>query len=278
MAALASYFSVVRMSHGQRISAYNQMRPIAERQDFFLAVRQVDKAKAHDIGLGALEARWAAQQAGGLYPPELQVTDGLSDNTLTGVREVAMGHIRGLPPGARLRTRVEEFLENIFPGGVGATTSLPYVDQVAAMEIIVAKLQGEHKDMVEELGLHNKVRYLAELTIAYRRLVDAGVQPVSFAEVRATRDRGHELELELIAIIMGTYHDSENPDHVRKREELLAPLRKQIDITHAQIRTRRYGRMPDSPELPEEDIEDQALMLAELDAMDEPALDAPAES
>jgi hypothetical protein len=274
MVALSSYFSVVRTSPGQRISAYNQMRPIAERQGLLPLVRHVDRARVHDIDLRQLEARWAAQQKGeGLYPPELQVTDVLSDHTLTGIRDVAMGQIRGLPPGAPLRSKVELFLDDVFPGGVIATTSLRYVDQILAMEVIVTKLEGEHKDMVEELGLQ-KVRYLAELTAAYRRDVAAGNKPLEFAEVRARRDRGHELLLEVIALATGTYYDGDNPDHIRKREELLAPIRKQLDITHAHLRARRGNRPPETTDL----AEDEAMLaaLATLDALDDGSLHDPA--
>jgi hypothetical protein len=51
---------------------------------------------------------------------------------------------------------------------------------------------------------------------------------------------------------------------VRKREELLAPIRKQLDITHARLRARRGNRAPEPMELDEDEA-----TLAALETMDD---------
>lgn len=250
MAAYSSYFSMVQFSAGQRISTYNQVRPVAEEQGFAALVRHVDRARAHDIHTQRLDSLWVAQQSRGLYPPELQETDDASDQTLTGIRDVAVGHVRGLPENHPLHGRVEHFLGDVFPGGVSATTSLPYVDQVAVMESILAKLQGEHRALVQELGLLPKVGYLGELTRAYRTYVDAGIKPLTFPVVRAARERGHGYLLQTVAIILGTHHDHDNAEHVRKREELMAPIDKMVAVIRSVARARRNGAP--LPEMPDE--------------------------
>jgi hypothetical protein len=266
MAVYSSYFSMVQFSAGQRISTYNQMRPLAEGQGLARLVRHMDRARAHDIHTHRLDSLWVVQQTRGLYPPELQGTDDASDHTLTGIRDVALGHIRGLPADDPLRGQVEHFLADVFPGGVGATTSLPYVDQVAAMEMIVARLQGEHWPLAQELGLQRKVRQLGELTIAYRDYVDAGVQPLAFSEVRAARERGHGYLLETVAIILGTYHDSDDAEHVRKRDALMAPIDKMAAVIRAMARARRNGSP--LPELPD-DLDDMSPGDDHSDAIDQ---------
>lgn len=260
MVVYSPYISMVRFSAGQRISTYNQVRPIAEAQELTTLVHHVDRSKTHDFHTQRLDSLWVVQQTRGLYPPELQATDDAADHTLTGIRDVAAGHVRGLPADDPFRAQVHRFLDDVFPGGVGATTSLPYVDQAAAMEMILDKLHGEHWPLAQDLGLARKVRYLQKLTVEYRGYVDAGAKPLTFAEVRAARERGHEYLLQAVAIILGTYHDHDDPEHVRKRNELMAPIDKMASIVRAVARARRNGTP--LPELPPE----IAAELAEHDS------------
>jgi hypothetical protein len=265
MAVYSSYFSMVQFTSGQRISTYNQVRPIAEEQGFARLVLHVDRARAHDVHTRRLDSLWVVQQTRGVYPPELQDTDDVSDQTLTGIRDVALGHIRGLPVHDPLHGKVEHFLADVFPGGVGATTSLPYVDQVAAMEVILAKLQGEHWPLAQGLGLQRKVRQLGELTTAYRAYVDGGARPLAFSEVHAARERGHGYLLETVAIILGTYHDADDAEHVRKRAELMAPIDKMAELIRAVARARRTNTP--LPEIPD-DLEDMDFGDDPGDTMD----------
>jgi hypothetical protein len=78
--------------------------------------------------------------------------------------------------------------------------------------------------------------------------VDAGAKPLTFAEVRAARERGHEYLLQTVAIILGTYHDDQDSEHVRKRNELMKPIDKMAGIVRAVARARRNGTP--LPELP----------------------------
>jgi hypothetical protein len=256
---------MVQFTSGQRISTYNQIRPIAEAQGFGKLVQHVDRARAHDIHTRRLDSLWVVQQTRGLYPPELQSTDEVSDHTLTGIRDIAMGHIRSLPAHDPLRGKVEHFLADVFPGGVGATTSLPYVDQVAAMEVILAKLQGEHWPLAQGLGLQRKVQQLGELTAAYRAHVDGGARPLAFSEVHAARERGHGYLLETMAIILGTYHDDDDAEHVQKRDELMAPIDKMAEIVRAVARARRTNTP--LPEMPD-DLDDMDFGEALGDTLD----------
>lgn len=239
MIILNEWYSLVRFSSGHRISVYNQIRPLAEERSHATLLRHIDRAKAHDMHTCELETRWEATSGRNQYPEELIAIDNLVDRTLTGTRDVAVAQIKGLPAGHPLTDRVERFLHDVFPAGVGAITSLPFIEQVAATEIIVAKMQTEHAALVRELGLAGKVAYLAELTAAYRDQVDNAPRPVDFATVNAARERGHAYLLEIISIILGTYHDEDEPEHAAAREELLAPIQAHEKTIRAELRARR---------------------------------------
>ena len=68
---------------------------------------------------------------------------------------------------------------------------------------------------------------------------------LEFATVQESRDRDHAYLLEIVSMILGKYHDSDNPDHLAARTLLLEPIATQGE----QVRElRRRGR--GNPELP----------------------------
>lgn len=255
-------FALARSTSGHRISMYNQIRPMAEKRDQETLIQHIDRARAHDLQTRNLENQWEAQPARTPYPAELPLLDGMADRTLTSIRDIAVAQAAGLAPGDAWHEKVEHFVADVFPAGVFAITSLPYVEQVAAMEVIVDKLRRQHAPLVAELGLERKALRLAELTVAYRACVDR-TRPIDFAVVRQARQRGQAYMLEIIGLILGTYFDSDNPEHVAAREELLAPIHAHDEMIRATLRSRRSRGEAPADEVPTD----------EAPGSDEPAAD-----
>lgn len=277
MAALKDLFALAQFSSGRRISAYNQIRPIAVARDLPALIRHLDRAKAHDVRTRELESRWAAQTRRGLYPAELGPVDNLVDNILASIRDIAVAQAKGLEPGHELHDEVHRFIDALFPAGVAAITSLPYVDQAAAVEVLLEALQGELAPTVARLGLGLKVERLAELMVTYRRLVDHAQKPLRFATVRAARERGQEYLREIISIIAGTFFDADDPAHVAARDALLAPIRAHEKRVRAALRARRRGYRDELAEPESEAKLDEPDEAAEPDQADEPDTGEPAE-
>lgn len=239
---------LMQFSTGRRIVAYRRVKTLAESRNLTDLVRHIERALEHEHKTRELENHWSALQRQGVYANRVKEIDGAVDQMLSGIRDIVTGQARGLPAHEPMVQMVEHFMAEIFPFGVGAVTSLPYRDQIAAVEVILAKMQNGLSPAVRELGLSAKLRHLVDLTAEYRRLVDLGRTDVDFAAVREARERGQAFLREIIAIILGRFFDSENRNHLQSREELLAPVIEQLDELHVQARARRSGPVRNSDE------------------------------
>ncbi len=222
---------------GRRISIYNQMRLIGMRRNLTVLVAHIDRGLEHDRQTRELDNRWAKKVRGRRYVREVQELDHVLDPVLASVRDISLGHIRGLPEGDRIVLEVDAMLTDIFPAGVSAITSLPYIEQAAATETVVGKLQTEHALLVDELGLRARVDFLARLTLDYRTAIDHS-RNLTFARVSEYRRRGQQLLAEVMALMLGMFHDSTDPQHVDARTELLEPVLEQIADLRATRRRR----------------------------------------
>ena len=231
---------ILRLSSGQRFLIYNRMAPLAQELGQARLLAHLDLASAHEQVTRELENRWNAATTR-VFGDQVAEIDSLVDLTLSGIRDIAVGQAKGLPAHHPVAARVDEFLTEVFPHGVRAITALPYVDQVMAVEVIVGKLNNGLASSARQLGLSDKVEQLTALTAEYRRLVDVGRSDVGFAEVREARDVGHDYMREIVAIVVGTYFDSRNDEHVKARESLLEPLVDQLALQQQKTRARRRG-------------------------------------
>lgn len=80
----------------------------------------------------------------------------------------------------------------------------------------------------------------------------AGV--VDFANVRKARAKGQGRLLSAVALILGRYYKSRDPEHNQARGDLLGPIMEQNEIIHAYLRARRKVRDvdPDTGEITDE--------------------------
>lgn len=235
---LERFVPLMQMSSGRRISILNQMRRLAQDASLPTLVAHIDRALAHDTVTRDYDNRWVEPSRRSLYSPAVMSLDRFADIGLASIRDVTVAQIRGLPQSDPLVIDANAMLEDIFPAGVGAVTSLPFIDEVAACEVIVAKLTGRWASTVSQLGLQQRVAYLSEYTQQYREAVDER-RNLDFATVQQYRRRGQQMLREVVVTTLGLFADSENPDQVRARVRLLEPLVVQLDDIRARNRARR---------------------------------------
>ncbi len=238
MEMLTKIFNLVEFSSGRRIYALEQVRQVALARGAPVLVARINRAVADDRETLELDRRWAERIATASYEPEVIELDLYVDQVLIGIRDVAKAYCKGMQPGSHKHRVAERLLTEVFPNGLEAIISLPYIEQVAMVEVILARLQGELAAVVTDLMLTHVVDRLAVLTARYRQLVRADPRECNFAAVRAARERGQNNLLEIIALIVGTYHDHSDPDHIVARRTLLAPILEQDRIIRAHLRLR----------------------------------------
>ena len=165
--------------------------------------------------------------------------DNRMDRALTGFRDGARAMAAGAAGDDPIHDLVATLLDAIFPAGVYAVTSLPYIDQLAGVEAIVDLLEGDLSQLVAALSLRPLAERLIRLAREYRTMLQSQPIRLAFAEVKDSRVTGQAFLLEIIAMILGTYHRHDSERHGQARAALLGPILEQNEAIRAYLRQRR---------------------------------------
>lgn len=250
----ASFESVIDMyvlSTGRRIHALRQCRAVAEEANLPEIVKLIDRALKHDMKTRELDLMWGNSTAKQKDDGALRVCDAKLDRLITATRDIPLSHIAGSEPKDPLALKVNAFVQDVFPAGVTAITSLPYVDQLTATEALIAKLKGQHAGLMKELGMTELVQKLTATSSEYAALQNAVVKgSLNFQDVRAARARGQRYLLQVVAMVSGTFFE-DNEKHNHMRATLLRPILEQNDFIRAAQRARRTAEdvNPDTGEV-----------------------------
>lgn len=242
-------FRLTKIRSGRRVSLYKQWQPHMAAHSMTAALAYLERALAHDRRTKELENRWRASTKR-RYSVDMPVVDGLVDGLLFAIVKFVDAVTTGLPPSDPLVVQARELEQELFPAGVRAITSLPYVEQAVAVEGIVAKLQGALAGHVSDLGLEALARRLVDAVAEYRAIVDAGSGHVLYAEVETCHRRGLDYLAQLLCMIVAQFHDSDNPDHVAALETYFALLMEHDSQARADWRARRARAATPGDEVP----------------------------
>jgi hypothetical protein len=238
-ADLGSLFNLYQFSTGRRIYALQLVLKTAKKLKFTELEVHLALAIRHDRATRKLDAQWQAQGGQPKGQGAAPRVDTLVDKTLTGLRDAAAAQAAGAAADDDIAEKVAQFIGEIFPAGVASITHLSYLDELSAVDAIVAKLKGELAPLVVELGLTRLANRLASLAVEYRAALEAPPPPaLSFGTVRAARALGQENLLQAVALIVGRYYKS-TPDHRGPRAALLDPILKQDEAIAHYLRSRR---------------------------------------
>jgi hypothetical protein len=249
--SLSALINLYVFPTGRRQFALAQVAGRAKARDFPELAKHCSAAITHDRECLSLERRWEgmvaeskgkaapAPPAAGA-PPSAADVDPLVDRTLTAIRDHAVSQTAGAAPDDPIHATVAAFLKTIYPAGVQEVTKLGFVEELAAVDIIVGLLQSKDLSaVVKDLGLGRLVKRLADLAVVYRAAQLA--QPVgvlAFGDVRAAKLKGQDLLLEAVAMVIGKHHSS-SPDDVAARSDLLGPILDQNDAIGLALKGRR---------------------------------------
>ncbi|MFT3768335.1 MAG: hypothetical protein QM820_23035 [Minicystis sp.] len=236
--SLESLINLYVFTTGRRLFALGQVREIAAGQGFAALTGLCDTAILHDQATREIESRWAGESKSGGTNPEAQRIDALVDRALTAIRDHAVAQTQGAPAADPIHHQVDAFLKRLFPLGVYDVTSKPYVDELAAVEDILALLKGELAPTATDLGLDRLTKRLGDLASQYRDALEAPGTSLTFGKVRAARSEGQGLLLEVVSVILGKHHER-TPAGTAARLALLGPILKQNDAIGDYLRARR---------------------------------------
>jgi hypothetical protein len=237
---LSTLLNLYVFTTGRRIFALRKVLTAAKAEKLAELAAHCEAALAHDRETRTLEARWSGQSNVATGSPALRETDIATDNCLTALRDAADAQLRVVKPNDSLAQSGTQLLQLIFPAGVGAITSLPYVEELNEVDRILGVLtEKAWKKTVSDLGLTRHVSLLGELGATYHAQLNAPAEKVTtFAMVREARQKGQRLMLQAVALILGKY-PLDTAEHAAGRAAMLTPILDQNEAIRQYLRSRR---------------------------------------
>jgi hypothetical protein len=237
-ATLENLFNLYVLSTGRRTFALQQMKPVAADLGQKALVTMINQALDHETKTLKLEARW---EASGFVadPQRVRKVDAKVDRTLSAIRDTAQAQANAAETGDPLQATAQELIGQLFPAGVQAVSSMPYVEELAAVDTMLKQMKGALARHVADLGLERLMNRLAELAKEYREAQEEKRgSEVSFGDVRSARAIGHRKLLQIVAVILGTHYDDSAED-VRLRTALLTPMLEQQEAVRQYLKLRK---------------------------------------
>jgi len=237
--SLESLINLYQFPTGRRLFAHKQVRARAEQDGYEKLVKHCDAAITHDNETLHLERRWSGESASTNGNPEAQRLDILVDRTLGAIRDHALAQAAGAPDNDPIHAAVAKFVTKVFPSGVHAITSLPFVEELEAVDAIVRLLQNDLSAMVDELNLQRHAARLTALAVDYRKALEAPPPSlIDWGRIRAARAEGQGLLLETVALILGKRHGRSDTG-TQERLQWLGPILQQNEALGASYKQRR---------------------------------------
>jgi hypothetical protein len=238
-ATLASLLTLYFFSTGRRLFALQEVKKLAAAEGFAALVNHCDVAIEHDRTTRMIEARWSGRKTGVQYSPLARQIDMSVDTALSALHDGLELEAKNSAPDDPLGERAETLRQTLFPSGVGAVTSLNYVDELGEVERILGTVKSaEWAPVVTSLGLSRRVSRIEALEPQYRSAVADPVTKMDFADVKNARARGQSLMLHAVAMVLGKYPSDSDAD-VAAREKCLAPIFRQNEAIRDHLRGRR---------------------------------------
>ena len=237
--SLESLLNLYVFTTGRGLFAVRGVRKLAQAESFTALVAHCDAAISQITSTRELERRWAGEPTHTGSNPEAARVGNLLDTALGAIRDGALGQTKVAVAEDPIHDDVAALVKKILPDGLLAFTRLGYIEKLAAIDEVVALLQGEFSASVKELGLGRLAKRLGELAVEYHEALEAPpVSIVAWDRVRSARVECQGMLLETICIILGAHHDRSEAGSAT-RFKLLEPILIQNEAIGVYLRSRR---------------------------------------
>ena len=163
--------------------------------------------------------------------------DGRIDRTISSLMNGAKAYTI-LEGDTEERELAEEFIEQLFSGGVAPITHSTYTEQHADVDALLDRLRNDYATHVQKLNLEMHVDQLEELNEEFGRRLSPQEETIAYDEVEAAyveaEDAFHRLLLEIMA---------EFSEDLATANRVLAPVFEQSERTRRHLQ--RRGSVPE---------------------------------
>lgn len=237
--SLQSYIPIPRLTTGRRLFVLQSMLAIACKRGEQAIIDALQESIEFDRHTLLLEEQWkTVRDNRSTRRGDASVIDNALDQAINSVATVARGHASGDPKKPR-PVAANTILQTLFPNGVSAITQQSFEEQLESVVLFLSKCL-TLEDEIRLLGLEDRVAEIGELTTRFRiELEKTPKGQVTWDQVRAAYNEGHERYLSIHALILGKYW-RRDVEHTALREEIFAEHNRQIEI----VQDKRRRKVP----------------------------------
>lgn len=250
---LQEYVNLYVFTPGRVVFAVRRVRQIAAELGNAPVVAACDAALAPAGSALDLEQAWAkARTTRSGKRAKAPGLDAQVDRTLSALATTVDGVVAALPADSPRAAAALLFRGQAFPSGPGALTSLPYEDELAAVQSLLRRCtgSGDLVTPVERLQIQYLVDRLGELAGQFQEVLgQSSTRELGYDQVVDARAATQEKLLKLFVKILGI--DAERPEDEAHLSRLLAPILEQ-NARIGQSMKRRSRVLDVDPETGEE--------------------------
>ncbi len=258
-ATLAEYdrkLSIRRFPAGRAIQAVRPMEAPARRYGYADLLNLIVVAIAAAMRYIEFKARRSAQtlaRGGGMT----RVYDAKVDSNFAQMHAVLAREAKDYA-AERTGRLAQSMLDACFPKGLAPVTSVPYEEQVALNEYLIAVMRRDHAEAIDELGLERYVSRIEGLLPHFRSSMDAS-EDVSAVDLGRAYEAMQIGLMRVVGWVMVMEPDAD------RRAELLAAFHDQESRLAAVHAARRRG-VAAGDDVPLDEVELDAEARAALEA------------
>lgn len=225
--SLHLFLKIYQFTSGRRLLVYRQTKNVAKALNFTALEQHIDKAHAFERETRKMERRWKSQGALSQQTTDYRPLDNALDRALSGLSKHCESYTHSMDPSSDHYQSAMLILQTAYPNGLQAVTQIPYEEELSEVESLLEELgKVEFAPHIQRLNLKPMLDNIKSRHQAFYAAFSASQAPtLDYGTVRARRAQSQDLLLQMIAIILGKYYDSDS--HSESRNKLLSPFQLQ---------------------------------------------------
>lgn len=224
-----TFLAVPRLTPERRLEAVRAMTATIGADTRFEALQEhVEGALQAHTEAVTLARRWATRRSDVAPDAEaVRLVDAKLDRAWTALHTLCVNALSAFEPGSDPEAAARCLLDALFPRGPAAVTTLPYIDQHAALSRLVDRTRTERSliQAVQALSAGVLLDRIDELNQVYGESLTRQ-ERISFDAVLVADRQAWRALTSLVARALGLFPAADEGDEAIRRE-LLGPLREQ---------------------------------------------------
>lgn len=238
LVSLFDFLTLRRPPMGRMLFALNRILELSDEEREPGLAALIVQAQRQGRKASNLQIEWDRQKkTRSVARGNARVVDSKFDQAWNALWSALQGPVM-LDLNDELSETAKKMIDVIFPMGLGAFTTLPFELQLDASDGILEKLDSDHQQEIEFLGLGRYVERIRELGNELRVELAKFNKDLEWEDVAHEQNLARDLYAGVILNVLGRYPHNDKVC-VKRRSELLEEVLRQDRILHDNNRRRR---------------------------------------